>query len=149
MNQSMLAAYSRDLRLRVWVRVGVKCEWGRGWEWGWKGSFSFQNLIRTLVRKFRRAHLSYTQIRASDREIMVSKILVFCYWNSGSRFDKLQSGFVQTPVPSTTRPALSNSTIRFRIKQNMISRSIDGARENLKIIFRFVWNLRVPLDRAG
>ncbi len=29
------------------VAVGVK------YEWGWKGSFSFQNLIRTLVRIFR------------------------------------------------------------------------------------------------
>ena len=51
-------------------------------------------------------------------------------------------------VPSTTRRALSNGVLRFLIAQRKSFGPIDGARENLKIIFWLILNLSIPLDRA-
>jgi hypothetical protein len=83
------------------------------------------------------------------------KILVFSYWNYGSRFEYFCRRFAQEHAPSalmaapnSTRRALSNDMLRLSLDQIMIFAIIDGAMGHVKVIIFPTENVSISLDTA-
>jgi len=69
-DESYARACGWGYELRMSVRMWSEDEGEGKWGWDWKGWFCFQTLVCTLVRKFRRAHLSYTPSNSSQKLII-------------------------------------------------------------------------------